>query len=107
MIRRPPRSTLFPYTTLFRSRLGLDEITRVDPQPGEDDALKAEAQRLEHAEGLRTAAQVAHAALAGSGDEAPDVTSLLALARRTLETQSTVDSLLGEPARPLDEGATL
>src|SRR4051795_1010646 len=23
MIRRPPRSTLFPYTTLFRSRLGL------------------------------------------------------------------------------------
>src|SRR2546430_3632959 len=26
MIRRPPRSTLFPYTTLFRSRLGeLDE----------------------------------------------------------------------------------
>src|SRR3712207_7484271 len=27
MIRRPPRSTLFPYTTLFRSLLG------VDPQP--------------------------------------------------------------------------
>src|SRR2546427_9500567 len=24
MIRRPPRSTLFPYTTLFRSRLPLD-----------------------------------------------------------------------------------
>src|SRR3712207_8692940 len=24
MIRRPPRSTLFPYTTLFRSRLGRD-----------------------------------------------------------------------------------
>src|SRR3712207_9036654 len=24
MIRRPPRSTLFPYTTLFRSRLGVD-----------------------------------------------------------------------------------
>src|SRR3712207_8528695 len=23
MIRRPPRSTLFPYTTLFRSELGL------------------------------------------------------------------------------------
>src|SRR5256885_9399681 len=23
MIRRPPRSTLFPYTTLFRSRTGL------------------------------------------------------------------------------------
>src|SRR5690348_18485299 len=24
MIRRPPRSTLFPYTTLFRSRMRLD-----------------------------------------------------------------------------------
>src|SRR3712207_7244409 len=31
MIRRPPRSTLFPYTTLFRS-----ELTRaVEPEPGE------------------------------------------------------------------------
>src|SRR3712207_8499975 len=26
MIRRPPRSTLFPYTTLFRSGLGLGEL---------------------------------------------------------------------------------
>src|SRR2546430_5127204 len=33
MIRRPPRSTLFPYTTLFRSvidvqRLGVDRVDR-------------------------------------------------------------------------------
>src|SRR2546428_8485102 len=27
MIRRPPRSTLFPYTTLFRSDLGIAEFT--------------------------------------------------------------------------------
>src|SRR3989449_5579469 len=27
MIRRPPRSTLFPYTTLFRSYRGLEELT--------------------------------------------------------------------------------
>src|SRR3712207_7873017 len=26
MIRRPPRSTLFPYTTLFRSHALLDEV---------------------------------------------------------------------------------
>src|SRR3712207_7883307 len=26
MIRRPPRSTLFPYTTLFRSQLGAAEL---------------------------------------------------------------------------------
>src|SRR5690349_22563647 len=32
MIRRPPRSTLFPYTTLFRSLLvGLGGVHRVDP----------------------------------------------------------------------------
>src|SRR5260370_41205149 len=28
MIRRPPRSTLFPYTTLFRSLRGVDEVVR-------------------------------------------------------------------------------
>src|SRR3712207_7822529 len=27
MIRRPPRSTLFPYTTLFRSRGAVDDLT--------------------------------------------------------------------------------
>src|SRR3712207_7788575 len=39
MIRRPPRSTLFPYTTLFRSRLqfGHDAGTPADA----DDALGA------------------------------------------------------------------
>src|SRR3712207_8652988 len=26
MIRRPPRSTLFPYTTLFRSRGGVEQV---------------------------------------------------------------------------------
>src|SRR5437870_11169208 len=26
MIRRPPRSTLFPYTTLFRSTAGLQDV---------------------------------------------------------------------------------
>src|SRR5687767_15548272 len=34
MIRRPPRSTLFPYTTLFRSEpLSRDELHRVEVQP--------------------------------------------------------------------------
>src|SRR3712207_8424834 len=37
MIRRPPRSTLFPYTTLFRSRPGrpprrADDAPRADPR---------------------------------------------------------------------------
>src|SRR5258707_6464803 len=29
MIRRPPRSTLFPYTTLFRSELGARQFARL------------------------------------------------------------------------------
>src|SRR5258708_26869116 len=29
MIRRPPRSTLFPYTTLFRSNFPLDALVRL------------------------------------------------------------------------------
>src|SRR5438034_8749282 len=38
MIRRPPRSTLFPYTTLFRSRQGLlFSLNR--PQDHSRDAL--------------------------------------------------------------------
>jgi hypothetical protein len=31
MIRRPPRSTLFPYTTLFRSPVALDYNTEFNP----------------------------------------------------------------------------
>src|SRR5258707_6872813 len=34
MIRRPPRSTLFPYTTLFRSSEGVEEGRRAHPAPG-------------------------------------------------------------------------
>src|SRR2546430_9094310 len=43
MIRRPPRSTLFPYTTLFRSGLGgyfdrlprpVEDFVGVETQPG-------------------------------------------------------------------------
>src|SRR3989442_13145610 len=33
MIRRPPRSTLFPYTTLFRSASGLSRVPG-DPRAG-------------------------------------------------------------------------
>src|SRR2546427_6160360 len=31
MIRRPPRSTLFPYTTLFRSVVGVVEVSLIRP----------------------------------------------------------------------------
>jgi DNA repair protein RecN (Recombination protein N) len=90
--------------------LGLDEISRVDPQPGEDEELRAEAQRLEHAEGLRTAAALAAQALAGgveATDDTPDAAQLIGTARRTLEAQSSVDPKLGELAARVEEAATL
>src|SRR5256885_7224951 len=34
MIRRPPRSTLFPYTTLFRSSLIGDSVDNIAGVPG-------------------------------------------------------------------------
>src|SRR3712207_7441795 len=43
MIRRPPRSTLFPYTTLFRSDLerhGLDRDLEVLPSEAEVERLR-------------------------------------------------------------------
>src|SRR2546425_7127257 len=43
MIRRPPRSTLFPYTTLFRSEGGpwLLTVSRLDWHKGIDTVIKA------------------------------------------------------------------
>src|SRR3712207_8754111 len=45
MIRRPPRSTLFPYTTLFRSAC---TTTVEGPVPGCHDVGHAPARRLRH-----------------------------------------------------------
>src|SRR5260370_32276136 len=57
MIRRPPRSTLFPYTTLFRSdlgALGLD-VQGVAIGPGTDEgALELEDRSEEHTSELQS-----------------------------------------------------
>src|SRR3712207_8178567 len=50
MIRRPPRSTLFPYTTLFRSRLETREVVPsglvhdgpAHPLPGHGNSQRGE-----------------------------------------------------------------
>src|SRR2546430_6460593 len=47
MIRRPPRSTLFPYTTLFRSRLGADADVDAHVEPSLP--LLADRERIERA----------------------------------------------------------
>src|SRR2546426_3244530 len=52
MIRRPPRSTLFPYTTLFRSHQRDDRRRGPDPpdeRQGDQEAEERQARdRLEH-----------------------------------------------------------
>src|SRR3712207_7197228 len=42
MIRRPPRSTLFPYTTLFRSERDREGRSADDQQPSERRRLGAQ-----------------------------------------------------------------
>src|SRR2546421_6653226 len=44
MIRRPPRSTLFPYTTLFRSEAG-DALAPRDVRPEHSDQCQQPEQR--------------------------------------------------------------
>src|SRR5258706_2285208 len=48
MIRRPPRSTLFPYTTLFRSRSFLEDAPMTAAQAARIilDGVKAERWRI-------------------------------------------------------------
>src|SRR2546430_10032995 len=45
MIRRPPRSTLFPYTTLFRSSAGCPPPIRGPSQPAADGRFRNASRR--------------------------------------------------------------
>ncbi len=82
----------------------LAEIDAVDPQPGEDEALKAEAVKLANVEELRIAASTAHQALIAEdfGEEA-DATTLVDAAKRTLEHVAEHDEELGQAAARLAE----
>src|SRR5687767_15442918 len=52
MIRRPPRSTLFPYTTLFRSPGGGVDAEEDFDEPAHDALFTTEARRHGGAAGL-------------------------------------------------------
>ncbi|MFD9379932.1 DNA repair protein RecN [Streptomyces sp. NPDC059999] len=86
-------------------RFGLDEIAAVEPLPGEDVELSAEAERLGHAESLASAAQAAHAALAGNPEdpEGIDANTLVAGAHRALESVRSHDPALGTLAERIGE----
>src|SRR5205823_9244506 len=56
MIRRPPRSTLFPYTTLFRSPVPLDRRGVVPGRPPGRRARAARVRSEEHTSELQSLA---------------------------------------------------
>ncbi len=69
----------------------LAEITAVDPQPGEDSALLAEARRLADVDQLRETAALAQAAVCGAPDcdsDQPSAIDLVGQARRRLQGES-------------------
>jgi DNA repair protein RecN (Recombination protein N) len=87
---------------------GLERIEALDPEPGEDIALRAEDERLSHADGLRLAAASAHAYLVGGGhlplagedgyasDGPPPVVDALSAARAALNPMTDHDAALRE-----------
>src|SRR6267143_3812405 len=96
MIRRPPRSTLFPYTTLFRSR----PVRHLSAEPRAEDHVVPGGERIEElGDRLRRirAVRVEH-------DE--EFRFARAAVRLLLRTQQVVEGLTHPvpfPAPPLDE----
>jgi len=89
-------------------RLGLDEITAVDPQEGEDAELAEEARRLENAEALRLAAATAHGAITGDPTTGEGgATDTVGAAARALEHDAHADPKLAEFAERLAEAGAL
>src|SRR3989442_6186031 len=66
MIRRPPRSTLFPYTTLFRSRTRRLMLTPQEPHPSRIH----DSERVTHSVGVtNTPARARRAAVSSRSEE--------------------------------------
>ncbi|QAY62377.1 DNA repair protein RecN [Xylanimonas allomyrinae] len=84
-------------------RLGLAEIERVDPRPGEDAELQTLVTRLGNVEELRVGAGEAHEALAGESDEVASAVAQLTRARRALESVASDDPALAELAGRIAE----
>jgi len=83
-------------------RVAIDEIEAADVRRGEDVELAERADRLYNLEGLRLAAEAAHALLsADAADEGSDVVAQLASAQRGLERVAEHDAKLASIAEAL------
>src|SRR5260370_32180091 len=89
MIRRPPRSTLFPYTTLFRSVVGADPLQPLLLQllqdlPHRRRDLDREGGRIPHQGGLAPASRAGPGAGWRSEEHTSELQSHLNLVCRLL-----------------------
>src|SRR3712207_8273138 len=88
MIRRPPRSTLFPYTTLFRSAVHLVAHGAVRRQhgrrAGDLERVTGAARPRRHAPGLVLQAEHDHLALVRSEEHTSELQSRQYLVCRLL-----------------------
>src|SRR2546425_8897511 len=123
MIRRPPRSTLFPYTTLFRSQHQLPESQRARRSDGRDAAdvrrfATRRPERLDEAAVVGGAARVTPNRQSVLGQPAivavrrpPEAVTRRAVVVRTTPPAPPVpftareQALRAHPGRPLDDSA--
>lgn len=91
-------------------RAGLAEIEKLEPADGEDEALRAEEERLANADALHSGASLAHEALQGDPDAGPegaDALTLLGHARSALDGVARYDAELAGLASRLSEAIYL
>jgi DNA repair protein RecN (Recombination protein N) len=85
-------------------RAAVEELTKLDPKPGEDQELSELAEKLTHLEELRIAAANAHEELSSeSFDDGRDAITAIGKARRALEQVSNHDPELEKLAEQLKE----
>lgn len=85
-------------------RAAVEELTKLDPKPGEDQELSELAEKLTHLEELRIAAINAHEELSSqSYDDGKDAITSIGTARRALEQVSDHDPELAKLAEQLRE----
>jgi DNA repair protein RecN (Recombination protein N) len=91
-------------------RGGLAEIEKLEPAEGEEEALRAEDERLANADALHSGASLAHEALQGdpsSGSEGADALTLLGHARSALDGVARYDAELASVGTRLSEAIYL
>ena len=85
-------------------RSAVEELTALDPKPGEDVELSEKASKLTHLEELRIAATESHNQLSSEGfDDSSDAITLIGKARRALESVSEHDPELDSLAKALKD----